>query len=367
MQSLAPCARVAYAPGMNHSLRFVTLALLALGALSACNKAKDAPAGAPASAPATASAENPATPVAKYGDKVITLKEVDAELTQEFKRFEKEKREARQQRAEQMAMRALVNEAAQKEGLAEKEWFAKHVDAQVPTPSEEEIKKVFEENKARMPPDATVASMREQIIGFLTQDQRRTQALKVFEELKAKSGYQLLLEEPKTLVEAVGPARGPAGAKVTIVEFSDFECPFCSRAETSVSEVMERYAGKVRLVFRHFPLPMHPNAPKAAEASACADEQGKFWEMHKQLFANQQKLTSPDLKAHAKAIGLDEAKFGECLDQGKMKAKVDADQQAGAEAGVTGTPAFFINGKLLSGAQPFSAFQAIIDQELSKG
>jgi len=168
-------------------------------------------------------------------------------------------------------------------------------------------------------------------------------------------------------VDATGPARGPEGAKVTIVEFSDFECPFCARAEESVNQVMEKYAGKVRLVFRHFPLNFHPNAPKAAEASMCANDQGKFWEMHKTLFANNKALGVEDLKKHAATAGLDQAKFNECLDSGKMKGIVDADTKAGGEAGVSGTPAFFINGKLLSGAQPASEFEKIIDAELKKG
>ncbi len=349
---------------MTFTLRSSTLALAALAALSGCNKAKDAPVAVAAVAVAP---ENPTTPVAKYGAKTVTLKEVDEQLGGELKKLEKQKLELRQQAAEQIAVQALVKEEATKEGLSEKEWFAKHVDSAVPAPADDAIKKVFEENKARMPPDATLDSMREQIIGFLTQDQRRTHALKTFDELKKKGGYQLLLEEPRTVVEAKGPSRGPADAKITVVEFSDFECPFCGRAEESVTQVMDHYAGKIRLVFRHFPLPMHANAAKAAEAAACAEEQGKFWEMHKQLFANQTKLSLVDLKAHAQAIGLDAGKFAECVDGGKMKAKVDADQKAGAEVGVSGTPAFFINGKLLSGAQPFSEFQRVIDAELGTG
>lgn len=160
---------------------------------------------------------------------------------------------------------------------------------------------------------------------------------------------------------------GPKDAKVTIAEFSDFECPFCGKAEESVTQVMEKYAGKVRLVFRHFPLDFHPNAPKAAEASMCANDQGKFWDMHKVLFANRSALGVEDLKKHAASIGLDAAKFAECLDGSKMKALVEKDKKDGAEVGVSGTPAFFINGKLLSGAQPFSEFEKVIEAELKKG
>jgi protein-disulfide isomerase len=350
---------------MTNILRVLVVALSAALAVVGC---KQDPAGTGGSGTgATAvSAENPSMVVAKYGDKTITLKEVDATIASQLKQLEKQKLELRQRTAEQMALQEMVRAEAAKVGQTEEQWFKANVDAKLPIPSEEEIQKVFNENQARMPPGATVDSMREQIIGFLQNDQKREITLKVFDELKAKNKFQLLLEEPRVQVEAKGPTRGPDNAKVTIVEFSDFECPFCSRAEESVNKVMEQYAGKVRLVYRHYPLPFHANAAKAAEAAACADDQGKFWEMHKVLFANQQKLGVEDLKAHAAAIGLDTAKFAACLDGGSKKAVIDADQKAGTEAGVSGTPAFFINGKLLSGAQPLAEFQRIIDAELAK-
>jgi protein-disulfide isomerase len=128
---------------------------------------------------------------------------------------------------------------------------------------------------------------------------------------------------------------------------------------------MANYAGKVRLVFRNFPLPFHSKAPKAAEAGLCANEQGKFWEMHDQMFGNQQALSPDDLKASAKKLGLDSAKFDSCLDSSKYAAQVKKDAEAGKEAGVSGTPAFFINGRMISGAQPFEKFKEIIDQELA--
>ena len=127
---------------------------------------------------------------------------------------------------------------------------------------------------------------------------------------------------------------------------------------------MEQYAGKVKLVFRHFPLDFHDKAPKAAEASLCAADQKKFWEFHDVLFKNQDKLSIEDLKATATTLGLDATKFNECLDSGKMKKVVEDDTAAGKKVGVTGTPAFFINGTMLSGAQPIEAFKEVIDAEL---
>lgn len=349
---------------MTTILRRSTLVLaFAAAAIAGCNKDKPADTAAPSSA--ATPGDN--TPVAKYSGKTITIKDLDSTIASQLKQLEKQKLELRQQAAEQMAIQAMVKDEATKVGMTEEAWLKGNIDGKLPTPSEDAIKKVFDENKDKMPPGSTIESMREQIIGFLNQDARRAAAMKVFDDLKVKNGYQMLLEEPRVVVKADGPAKGPSDAKVTIVEFSDFECPFCSKAEDSVTEVMSHYAGKVRVVYRHFPLSFHPHAQKAAEAAACAEEQGKFWEMHKQLFANQQKLGVDDLKAHAAAVGLDATKFAECLDTNKAKAKVDGDQKAGSEAGVNGTPAFFINGKVISGAQPFSEFEKIINAELAKG
>ncbi|MFZ5440395.1 MAG: thioredoxin domain-containing protein [Myxococcota bacterium] len=322
--------------------------------------------GTTASAPA-AGAENPNLPVAKYNDVTITLKEVDEKLAPQLKQLEKQKLEMRMQAAEQLALEKLIGAEAKKVGQTDEQWVKAQLEAKLPPPAEADIQKVFDENKDKMPPGATVDSMRQQIIGFLQKDKQKEVLMGILDEVKTKAKFQMLLEEPRVQVAAIGPARGPEGAKITIVEFSDFECPFCGRAEESVSQVMEKYAGKVRLVFRHFPLDFHPNAPKAAEASMCANDQGKFWEMHKVLFANRSALSVDDLKKHAATIGLDAAKFAECLDGGKMKAVVEKDKKDGAEVGVNGTPAFFINGKLLSGAQPFSEFEKVIDAELKKG
>ncbi len=162
--------------------------------------------------------------------------------------------------------------------------------------------------------------------------------------------------------------RGDADASVTIVEFSDFECPFCGRYyNQAYKQIKENYidAGKVKYVFRDFPLGFHAKAQKASEAAECAGDQGAYWDMHDRLFENSQKLSVEDLKEHAKALGLDSAEFDDCLDSGKYEDEVKKDLADGAAAGVTGTPAFFVNGKKISGAQPYSAFEAAIEAELA--
>jgi protein-disulfide isomerase len=170
----------------------------------------------------------------------------------------------------------------------------------------------------------------------------------------------------RLLVPTDGPSKGPANAKVTIVEFSDFQCPFCSRVVPTVEQIMKTYPNDVRIVFRHNPLPFHPNAMPAAEAAVAAADQGKFWEMHDKLFANQQNLQRPDFEKYAGEIGLDMGKFKSALDSGAGKKKIQEDLAAGQKIGVQGTPNFYIDGRNVQGAQPFEEFKKVIDDEIAR-
>jgi len=162
------------------------------------------------------------------------------------------------------------------------------------------------------------------------------------------------------------PAKGPKNAPVTIVAFSDFQCPFCSRVVPTLHDLEKQYEGKIKLVFKNQPLPFHNNARPAASAALAANEQGKFWEMHDKLFANQQALDRPNLDRYAQEIGLDVGKFKAALDSNKFDANITADSNEGMRVGANGTPTFFINGRQVVGAQPIEAFKAIIDDELKK-
>lgn len=169
---------------------------------------------------------------------------------------------------------------------------------------------------------------------------------------------------------------GKSDAPVTIIEFSDFQCPYCRKFwKEALAQIKKEYidAGKAKLVFRDYPLSFHPMATPSAEAAECAKEQGKFWEMHDVMFQEQEKLgtvtikyTSDDLKEWAAKVGVNANQFNDCFDSRKYKTEVEKDAADGAAAGITGTPAIFINGRLIAGAQPFSAFKAIIDDELKK-
>src|SRR5262249_55314974 len=164
-----------------------------------------------------------------------------------------------------------------------------------------------------------------------------------------------------------GPVRGDKAAKVTIIEYSDYQCPFCSRVEPTLKQIEDTYHGKgVRVVWKDNPLPFHPNAMPAAEAARAAEEQGKFWEMHDKLFANQQTLDRATYEKHAQELGLNMNKSKAALDGHKFQKEIQADMAEAANFGARGTPSFFINGRPLRGAQPFDSFKNMIDDELKK-
>ena len=186
---------------------------------------------------------------------------------------------------------------------------------------------------------------------------------------KAGPEVRMLFDAPRHTIEVTAddPSIGPASAPVTLVEFSDFQCPFCQRVAPTLKQVKQKYGDKVRLVWKDFPLTqIHPQAFKAGEAAHCAAEQGKFWEYHDRLFANQQLLEPNDLKQHAADLGLEPKAFNSCLDTSKYGERVRDGVAEGSRLGVNSTPMIYINGRALSGAQPYEVFAGVIDEELSK-
>jgi protein-disulfide isomerase len=306
-------------------------------------------------APATRAPDGDASaPVARYTDGVITASELDAAVY-----------ESKKQALDQILVRRLVEKKAKAEGITPEQLVKREVQDKLKPPTDAELKAFYEEQKARQPLPP-FDQIKERIGQYLEQGAAQKAQQAFVEKLRSEAKVEILLAPPRVQVAATGPSRGPEKAPVTIVEFSDFECPYCVRAEDTIKQVMKEYDGKVRLVYRDFPLPFHPNAQKAAEAAHCAGDQGKYWEMHETLFQNQKALAVADLKNHAKTIGLDGPKFEKCLESGEKAKEVDEHKRAGAEVGVTGTPAFFVNGVILTGAQPFNEFKTLIDKELAK-
>lgn len=321
-------------------------------------QAKAAP-GKPAAGPLT-----PASPVALVGDQKITLQEVDAEanLTQ----VRQQEYDIRRQTLESMLNARILEKEASVQGLSQEDLLKKEVSDKVADPKDAEVSEFYEKNKARYGAQ-TKEQVTPQIVAQIRAQKLLDTQRAYLKTLRQKHGARVLLEPPRVEV-AIGDAaaRGPAKAPVTIVEFSDYQCPYCSRAEVTVEEVLKKYGDKVRLVFRHYPLKFHNNAESAAMGAECAGDQGKFWEMHKAMFSNQAKLSPADLVETAAGLGIDKDKFKTCLDTGKYRAAVQKDFEEGQEYGVTGTPTFFINGIPMVGARGVDAFAEIIDSELER-
>jgi protein-disulfide isomerase len=205
---------------------------------------------------------------------------------------------------------------------------------------------------------------------YLGDQQQATAKQDLIAELKkAGPAVRVMMDVPRTpvTVAADDPSEGNANAPVTLVEYSDFQCPFCQRVMPTIKQLRTKYGDKVRVVWKDFPLTqIHPQAFVAAQAGNCAREQGKFWEYHDRLFANQAALQPESLKKYASEVGLDAAKFNECLDSSKYEARVQEALGAGMRVGISSTPTVYVNGRMINGAQPIEVFEAAIDDELAR-
>lgn len=332
--------------------------------------------GGCADAQTAAVAQSPAqtedTVVAEVAGRTITLRELD-ERWQALDPAERARvtqllYQNRRNVLEQMIGDVLIEQAATKAGLSVADYLEREAGRRTAPVTDGDIAQFYEENKDRAQ-GRTLDELREPIRAFL-QDQRRQQARArlVGELMDESGGARILLDPPRqaVTVNPDDPVRGPADAPITIIEYSDYQCPFCARVTPTLAELRKTYGDKVRIVFKDFPLPNHPEAPKAAEAAHCAGDQGKYWEMHDRLFANQRALQVPALKQHAASLGLDMEAFSQCLDSGKHAARVEADLREGEALGVNSTPTLFINGRPVMGAQPLAYFKAVIDEELAR-
>ncbi len=349
---------------MSKTLIGRVFALVAVLGGAACANAQSAQAP-----PATG---DPAQVVATVGGKTFTLADVEARWQKddpgERARVTQLLYQHRRQSIDQLVGDFLIDEAAKKAGVAKTQYLEDQLTKRRGEITDADIQKVYDDNRDRVGA-STISDLKQSITEFITRNRDAQNVAVLIEELKAAGPpVTVALDPPRAdvKVEAHDPARGPADAAVTIIEFSEYQCPFCARVNPTLRQIEEKYAGKVRLVFKDFPLPNHAQAPKAAEAAHCAGEQDKYWQLHDRLFANQQQLQVPELKAHAAAVGLDQASFDQCLDSGKHAASVQADIDLGSGMGVQSTPTLYINGRVVTGAQPIGVFTSIIDEELAR-
>lgn len=303
--------------------------------------------------------------LARIGDYEITRQEVEEVAPDQFIQTKQQLYDLTSRALDQAIDMKLVELQAEREGLEESALLDREVGSKITEPTQAQIDSVYEEyaDQLNAPLDSVAPAIRE----FLTR-QERTVAMQMYlAQLRSRYEVTNLLEPARIEVEAIGPSQGPEDAPITLVEFSDFECPFCVRVLPTLEQVRATYPDQVRIVYRQFPLnAIHPNAQLAAEASLCADAQGMFWEMHDAIFEVRGKANAAELKAMAADLGLDPELFDACLDSREFRDRVAEDVEAGRNAGVSGTPAIFINGRYLSGAQPFTVVQRVIEDELAR-
>ena len=268
------------------------------------------------------------------------------------------------------AFQQLVEAEAKKKNISVDEYFKKEVDGKVKAVSEKDIndfydkvKKQFGQSGRPVPPlnDDVKGKIKEQ----LTAQKSSERMAALSDELFEKNKVTFALKQPRMEVGlGTYPVKGPKEAKITIVEFSDFECPYCKKGSETMKEVLKKYKGKVNYYFRDFPLSFHKRAKPMANAARCASDQGKFWPLHDKLFDNQSKSSDEDLIALGKELKLDMEKYEACVKGMTHIAAIEKDFVDGQNVGVSGTPAYFINGVFLSGAVPLKKFEEIIEKEL---
>jgi len=307
-----------------------------------------------------------ATVVATVAGHEITLAEAEERVRSELVELDNARYDALRGGVDSIIADKLMELESEARGITVAELGEIEVRGKVEAPTEEQIKQVYEANKERIG-DASLEDVRGDIVKFLQTQLTSIRANQFLSELREKYETVVLLDPPVTDVDSGGREGrgGDENAPVTIIAFSDYECPYCRAAEKVVGRVREKYRDKIHYVHRDFPLPFHANAHGAAEAARCAGAQGKFWGYHDGLFAGDS-LSTESLQQLADTVGLDRAEFDECLSSGRFKEAVDEDLRAGQKVGVRGTPAFFINGRMLSGAQSFEAFERVIDEELAR-
>jgi protein-disulfide isomerase len=338
------------------------LLLFSLGCQAQVEKSPE-----PSEASSAVSSGEGETAVARIGDETITLGELDQWIKDDL--FDRQTSggspsklfDLRRPALDQMVVTRVLELEAARRNIDVDEVIAAEVAA-LGEVSDEEVSQFYAEKIDQMG-GQTLEQMGPRIRDYL--GQRRTQ--EAAERLVKNAGVTILLERPTVEVAADGPSKGPADAAVTIIEFSDFQCPFCSRALPVLEELLKRYPDDLRVVYRHMPLDrIHPRARPAAEASLCADDQGRFWPFHDLLFANPKTLEDEDLKRFAGEAELDVAVWEQCMSEGKFKSKVDADVEAARGIGVSGTPAFVVNGVVLTGARPVEEFVPLIEAALGR-
>ena len=304
---------------------------------------------------------------AKIGNVTITEQDLVKGIESDIYEAEQKIFDIKFNKLRAMVIEKLMEQDPKKKGLTNDEYMDKYIAGKAKI-SDKAIDAFIKEKK--IPANNINPQIRERIKSYLMVEEKKKMVDRWLAEKTKKSPVEVFIQKPRRPSYDVkignAPFAGGKDAKVEVVEFSDFQCPFCARAADILRQIKKKYGKKVKIAFKQFPLPFHSQAKDAAIAALCANEQKTdyFWKMHDAMFADQSKLKIADLKATAKKIGVDSKKFDECLDSKKYEAQVDQDIEQGKKVGVKSTPTFYVNGQQITGAQPLEVFSEIIDSEL---
>jgi protein-disulfide isomerase len=305
-------------------------------------------------------AQDGSTVVAEVGSQKLTASELQdkeaGKLLQARYKYYLAEREALDQLIDQQ----VLDMQAAKESVTVDELIKKHVTVSVKDPTEDQLKFYYEGLSSEEPYDA----VRAKILDSVHEMRFAKAKADYIASLRDQFGVIVELGQPSAKVDITNAFRlGPKDAPVQLIEFGDFECPYCQKVHVELIRLREQFGDKVAIIYKDFPLPMHGSAEKAAEAARCAGAQGKFWEFHDSLFETH-KLQVADLKEEARTLKLDGARFDQCLDSGEQTAAVKKDLEQAKRLGLTGTPSFFANGHFMSGAIVYPKLRETVEQEL---
>ena len=315
--------------------------------------------------------ESAAAPAASGGSGPLAIVEgkpiTDADLNVrgQLIQLEQQAYDIRMQALEEVIGERLIEIEAERRNVSKEDLIASEIASKVSDPTPLEVEGFYEQQKARI--RQPLEEVRDQVAELMKSLREREVRQAFVADLRERIDVDIMLDPPRLSADLSGaPFRGPEDAPVTIVEFSDFQCPFCRRVQPTLTKLQETYGDKLRWSFKDLPLvSIHPEAVKAAEAARCAGDQGKFWEYRAAMFESNE-VNRGVFDRTAEEIELDEEKFAECLDSDRYTEAVKTDLREAESMGLNGTPAFLINGVLLSGAQPYERFETVIERELEK-
>ena len=321
---------------------------------------------APAGQTVAKQAKTASQPVAVFAGGSISQQELDQAAGISLERLRTQMYELKVRTLKRMLFERLLQEEAKHEGKTTAQLLKENVEDKVKAPDPKRVDELLKRYQRQLGKDKKKA--RAKVVTALKRQEEAQLRTAYQEELFAKHGVHILLTPPRIRIPITpeDPVRGPKNAPVTIVEFSDFQCPYCGRVQPVIERLLKKYPTQVRLIFKNTPLSFHPYAKGAAEAALCAGKQGKFWEMHDWLYSHQQELGKDWMPKAVKATGVDQAKLSACIKSHVEIKKIDQDLRLSHEVGVNATPTFFIDGRMVRGAQPFATFDEIIRDELAR-